>query len=70
MDGNPYGTTAGDDMSDFGTVFRLSLDGSSFAVLHTFSGPDGSGPAGVLEGLDGTLYGTAIGGGVLSSGTI
>lgn len=40
-------------------------------VLHAFSGPDGATPlAGVIEGSDGTLYGTTYKGGANGTGTI
>jgi uncharacterized repeat protein (TIGR03803 family) len=48
-----------------GCIFELSYDGSGWqqTVLHSFSGPDGSDPAGALL-LDkaGNIYGTARGG--------
>ncbi|MBI4326948.1 MAG: hypothetical protein HY674_17040 [Chloroflexi bacterium] len=53
-DGALYGTTwgwAGDD------VFRISKDGSSYAMLHRFE--EGHAEPGVVEGKDGALYGTA-----------
>ncbi len=66
-DGTLYGTTReGGSPGCFpfanscGTIFRLSPDGSGFTLLHSFSGqPDGGGPyAGLIQGTDGTLYGT------------
>lgn len=74
-DGTLYGTTRSGGsrggvldlagMAPFGngTVFRINKDGSDYAVLHRFTGAngDGSGPwAGVVEGLDGALYGTTL----------
>ncbi|HWX20328.1 MAG TPA: choice-of-anchor tandem repeat GloVer-containing protein [Candidatus Binatia bacterium] len=62
-DGELYGTTRFGGSYGLGTVFRLGTDGSSFTVLRSFSGADGSGPqAGLAEGCDGALYGTAGGG--------
>src|SRR5262249_52146706 len=47
-----------------GTVFRVQQDGSGFTVLHSFTGNDGDQPqAGLIEGPDGTLYGTTLFGG-------
>jgi uncharacterized repeat protein (TIGR03803 family) len=41
-----------------------------FTTLHSFSGSDGSGPAGGLRFSGDTLYGTAYSGGGLSRGTV
>jgi uncharacterized repeat protein (TIGR03803 family) len=77
-DGNLYGTTseggpAYDGTSSFGlgTVFQITTSGQ-FTSLHSFSGPDGSGPAaGLAEGRDGNLYGsTTLGGANSDYGTI
>ncbi len=59
-DGMLYGTTLAGGISNFGTVFKMSRDGSSFAVLHHFSGDsDGATLYGsLIEGSDGYLYGT------------
>ena len=48
-----------------GTVFQLNADGSNFRVLKVFTQTgEGNNPhAGLLQGVDGTLYGTAWGGG-------
>jgi uncharacterized repeat protein (TIGR03803 family) len=66
-DGLLYGTTlAGGSTAGagFGTVFRIATDGTSFATLHAFGGPDGSYPvAGLTRGSSGTFFGTAIAGG-------
>lgn len=47
--------------ADFGTVFRVSKNGSNFSVLHSFGGPfDGAAPAsGLALDADGSLVGTA-----------
>jgi len=75
--GDLYGTTAGDGKTSFGTVYKITRDGN-FALLHTFTGSDGSQPHGrLLQGKDFWFYGTASAGGLygsdpygLGSGTI
>lgn len=72
-DGAMYGTTTHGGKADQGTVFRLNRDGSDFRILHHFSAEanDGRRPyAGVIEGSDGLLYGTTVGGGSNGSGTV
>jgi uncharacterized repeat protein (TIGR03803 family) len=73
-DGWLYGTTVGGGTSPTdGTVYRLQKDGSLYQVLHNFTGPstDGAGPyAGVIEGDDGAIYGTTVGGGENGVGTV
>jgi uncharacterized repeat protein (TIGR03803 family) len=77
-DGNLYGTTlVGGDLScspptnGCGTVFRITLAGE-LTTVHTFELTDGLEPeATLLQGADGNLYGTTIGGGTKGgSGTI
>ncbi len=55
-----YGTTYAGGVSNCGTVYRISQNGSNFSVLHSFlSGADGKNPhAAVLCASDGFLYGT------------
>jgi uncharacterized repeat protein (TIGR03803 family) len=81
-DGNLYGTTQfGGGPTNFGTVYQLSRDETGsptmFALVHWFPGlqgasyPDGAYPyAPLIEGSDGSLYGTtSIGGpGPVSAG--
>ncbi len=70
-DGALYGTTSGGGSSAFaGTVFKLNQDGSGYRVLYSFigTGGDGSGPeAGLVEGMDGALYGTTPFGGIANA---
>src|SRR5439155_13460845 len=66
-----YGTTANGGAFVLGTVFRLNSDGSGFAVLKSFSGPDGSEPeASLAWGMDGAIYGTTRYGGANGRGTV
>ena len=73
-DGLLYGTTQSGGSSNLGTVFKLHRDGSGFAVLRNLgmSADDAAVPWGrLVEGSDGSLYGTtAGGGGPLSVGTV
>lgn len=65
------GRAGGAGLENAGTIFRLSLDGSEFHVLHSFSDGDGREPYGtLLLGQDGALYGTTWGGGENAVGTI
>jgi uncharacterized repeat protein (TIGR03803 family) len=53
-----------------GTVFKINVDGTGFAILHSFSGADGAGLDGSLSVIGSTLYGTTSGGGDGNAGTI
>jgi uncharacterized repeat protein (TIGR03803 family) len=72
-DGRLYGTTWSGGTAAQGTVFGLNKDGSGYSVLHNFSTavPGAYNPvAGVVEGTDGALYGTAANGGTNDSGGV
>jgi uncharacterized repeat protein (TIGR03803 family) len=64
-DGNLYGTTeSGGANVNFGTIFRIDVDGTTLTTLHSFAGADGANPfAGLIQGTDGYLYGTTTFGG-------
>jgi uncharacterized repeat protein (TIGR03803 family) len=66
-DGNFYGTTLAGGVNDWGIVFRISPSGS-LTNLHSFAGPpDGARPfAGLIQGSDGSFYGTTYFGGTNS----
>jgi uncharacterized repeat protein (TIGR03803 family) len=74
-DGNFYGTTPLGGAycvtaSGCGTVYRMTPDGT-MTPLHSFDGTDGSSPSGSLvQGADGSLYGTTFDGGTLGYGTV
>ena len=72
-DGNFYGTTSQGGAGDGGTIFRLTPAGA-FTTLYSFCSlancKDGSMPyAALLQGTDGNLYGTTMGGGATGNGT-
>jgi uncharacterized repeat protein (TIGR03803 family) len=53
----------------FGDVYLMRADGT-VSVLHTFTGPDGTRPMGLIQGADGMLYGSTFGGGSAGLGTV
>ncbi len=69
-DGALYGTTDQGGSTLLGTVFRITTDGSSYQVLHTFVSGLGYWPRGALvQGNDGMLYGTTFSGGPENGGS-
>jgi uncharacterized repeat protein (TIGR03803 family) len=70
-DSNLYGTTFSGGIG-YGTVFRVTTNGSLLTVLWDFSdGGDGGNPAGgLIQAEDGNFYGTTYTGGSFSNGTI
>ncbi len=70
-DGNFYGTTTiGGTNGGYGTVFRINSCGT-FTSLYSFSGSDGSQPwSRLIQGRDGSLYGTTLLDGANGSGTV
>jgi uncharacterized repeat protein (TIGR03803 family) len=72
-DGMLYGTAQNGGGFGNGGVFRLQKDGSSYATIKGFrtTGGDGKGPiGGLIEGLDGHLYGTTEFGGLTTNGIV
>ena len=70
-DGNLYGTTATGGANGDGTVFQVTLTGG-FTTLHSFGGAsDGEEPtARLVQGSDGSFYGTTYLGGASGYGTV
>ncbi|HVS76953.1 MAG TPA: choice-of-anchor tandem repeat GloVer-containing protein, partial [Steroidobacteraceae bacterium] len=70
--GNLYGTTEYGGQYNYGTVFKISADGTE-SVLYSFagSGTDGEYPvAGLVMDGAGDLYGTTANGGTAGEGTV
>ena len=70
-DGTFYGTaSAGGTNGGWGTVFRLTADGT-LTTLHSFNYQDGAYPVGgLVQATDGNLYGTTSQGGIGGQGTV
>ncbi len=69
-DGNLYGTASEGGVAGYGTVFKMTPQGS-LTTLHSFDGTDGANPeAGLVEAVDGSLDGTTLGGGANGWGTV
>ncbi len=71
-DGNFYGTTYSGGANSYGTVFKITPDGT-LTTLHSFQGypTEGSNSQAVLvQGSDGNFYGTTLLGGANRYGTV
>lgn len=74
-DGALYGTTYEGGIDGAGTIFRLSKDGTGFAILRIYidapnpGDTEGTPTIGLLPGADGRLYGLTSGGSV-AEGTL
>jgi len=70
-DGSFYGTTTIGGTSGLGTVFKITAPGT-LTTLHDFDGTDGDNSVGngLVQGTDGTFYGTNYGGGADDDGTV
>jgi uncharacterized repeat protein (TIGR03803 family) len=69
--GNLYGTTSGGGANNDGTVFEVPQGGGTVTTLATFNNTNGRHPhAGLIADSAGNLYGTTIGGGPNSFGTV
>ncbi len=68
-DGYFYGLTAQGGTDGNGVIFMIPADGSTFTVLHTFTGADGARPvAELMAASSGKLYGVTAAGGVNAEG--
>ena len=67
-----YGMTSSGGASDRGTIYRVDVDGSDFALLHTFSDAitDGGEPLGAPTADGDVLYGMTSIGGTAGYGTV
>src|SRR5262245_29792953 len=70
-DGALYGTAQHGGKNDFGTVFKVNIDGTGYsALVHFDRATNGAYPwAGLIQGTDGALYGTTPEGGAHGLGT-
>jgi len=73
-DGDLYGTTIEGGEYGYGTIYRVTRDGS-LTTLYSFCKQtyctDGSFPdGGLVQGHDGNIYGTTAGGGTYAAGTV
>jgi len=70
-DGNFYGTTAFGGTNGEGTVFQISTNGALTSLYSFSGGNDGGDPvAGLVQGSDGSFYGTTQDGGTNNLGTV
>jgi uncharacterized repeat protein (TIGR03803 family) len=70
-DGSFYGTTYGGGSRNYGTVFKISPHGK-LTTLWSFDSADGKNliAGGLVQGSDGSLYGTTQSGGKSDAGTV
>src|SRR5581483_825286 len=69
-DGNLYGTTLHGGPDEWGTIFKITPEGT-LTTLHTFDYSDGGFPnAGLMQATEGNLYGSSSGAGTYNWGTI
>jgi uncharacterized repeat protein (TIGR03803 family) len=71
-DGVLYGTTAQGGTNNWGTVFKLNLNGTGFAMLRNNGSAEIEPGSSLIEGSDGRLYGATagVGGGTNGSGSV
>jgi uncharacterized repeat protein (TIGR03803 family) len=70
-DGNFYGTTGSGGTNSYGTVFKITPNGALTSLYSFTNGIDGSRPeCPLVQGSDGSFYGTSSSGGFGGAGTI
>jgi uncharacterized repeat protein (TIGR03803 family) len=72
-DGNFYGTTSAGGANSGGTIFQITPGGTLTTLYNFCSQPnctDGYFPDGLMQATDGNFYGTTMGGGANSRGTV
>jgi uncharacterized repeat protein (TIGR03803 family) len=71
-DGNFYGTTsAGGTNGGYGTIFKVTPNGAATVLYEFTNGVDGGNPrAGLVQGSDGSFYGTTYNGGTDGAGAV
>ncbi len=65
-----YGTTGEGGSGDYGTVFAMATNGTSYSIIHNFTNADGQLPRGGVCLSGNKLYGTTAGGGANGSGIL
>jgi uncharacterized repeat protein (TIGR03803 family) len=66
-----YGTTPTGGSNNAGTIFKISTNGVLTSRYSFTGGGDGANPvAGLVQGIDGSLYGTTTAGGANNAGTV
>ena len=72
-DGSFYGTTAEGGTNSSGTVFKITAAGT-LTTVYSFCAQanctDGRGPTGLVQAINGSFYGTTLGGGANDDGTV
>ncbi len=68
-DGNFYGTTSAGGVSNAGTVFQVTTQGT-IATLTNFNTANGANPSGLTLGPNGNFYGATYSGGSGGEGTV
>ena len=69
-DGNLYGASPYGGAYGFGTIYRLTLNGT-LTTLYSFNNTDGANPSGnLIQAANGHLYGTTTFGGPSNDGTV
>jgi uncharacterized repeat protein (TIGR03803 family) len=58
INGTLYGATGGNNSTDFGTIFKITAEGTLTTLYSFTDGADGSVPAAPIQGIDGNFYGT------------